>query len=505
MLRLIFFLIIAAIVSAIGIWLADQSGTVVISWPEVLGSDWPMPVGLAVVLAVVLALAAVVIFEVLRLIFSAPKKIIGARDHRKELKGYQEVSSGLMAVAAGDLAAARQHNRNAEKLLSQSAASLLLSAQTAQLEGKEDVAQIKFKQMRESAGGELLGLRGLLAQAIKGGDREEALSLANQAYRRSPTTPWVLTTYYDLLTRAGAWKQALNVITEMTRQNVVDKETSRKYRSILNHQIARNMRQAGDLGAALEMANQATHLEPGFVPAATERSAIAAALGRTRLAKQSVLRCWRINAHPELAEAYSKLAPNETPEGRLKRFRSLYEQRPNEICSKMVMARLSMAAKDWAGARRFLDKAVEIGPTSGVFRLLAELEKSTGASAEKVDALNAKAAEAKPDPAWVCEDTGEVSPTWEPFGTSGRFGSVIWTDPPAVTTMLSHERPAFALVHDGVEVSSSGGSQSDRAQKLGSGTRDHQKITEAISGQSDTSSSVTSRGGHASRAPTAAA
>ncbi|MEO1020343.1 MAG: heme biosynthesis HemY N-terminal domain-containing protein, partial [Pseudomonadota bacterium] len=172
---MIFFLVLAAVLSALGIWLADQTGTVMVSWPEVIGPDRPIPVGIAVVLIAVIALAVVIVFELLRVIVSAPKKIATARGHGKELHGYQEVSSGLMAVAAGDLSAARLHNRNAEKLLERNAASLLLAAQTAQLEGKEDVAQIKFKQMRESDEGELLGLRGLLAQAIKSGNDEEAL------------------------------------------------------------------------------------------------------------------------------------------------------------------------------------------------------------------------------------------------------------------------------------------------------------------------------------------
>ncbi len=43
-------------------------------------------------------------------------------------------------------------------------------------------------------------MRGLLADAVKRGDQEEALALAKRAYERSPNTSWVLTTYFDLLT-----------------------------------------------------------------------------------------------------------------------------------------------------------------------------------------------------------------------------------------------------------------------------------------------------------------
>ena len=48
-------------------------------------------------------------------------------------------------------------------------------AQTAQLEGKEEVAHLKFRQMLERPDAEFVGLRGLLAQAMKTGDYDEAL------------------------------------------------------------------------------------------------------------------------------------------------------------------------------------------------------------------------------------------------------------------------------------------------------------------------------------------
>ena len=52
---------------------------------------------------------------------------------------------------------------------------------------------------------EFLGLRGLLAQAIKDDDTATALRLARRAHLRRPNTPWVLTTLFDLQTQAGLW------------------------------------------------------------------------------------------------------------------------------------------------------------------------------------------------------------------------------------------------------------------------------------------------------------
>ena len=59
-----------------------------------------------------------------------------SRSRRHQVRGYQELTSGLMAAAAGDLSEARSHNRQAERLLPDNGSLLLLQAQTAQLEGK---------------------------------------------------------------------------------------------------------------------------------------------------------------------------------------------------------------------------------------------------------------------------------------------------------------------------------------------------------------------------------
>ena len=71
-----------------------------------------------------------------------------------------------------------------------------LAAQTAQLGGDEDAARRYFTAMLEKPETAFLGLRGLLMQAMKAGDRAEALSLARRAYEERPNTPWAVNCTY---------------------------------------------------------------------------------------------------------------------------------------------------------------------------------------------------------------------------------------------------------------------------------------------------------------------
>src|ERR687885_223948 len=182
MLRLIAFLVVAAVLAVVAVWLANHPGSVVIDWQ---GRTLQTSVGILVLAFLVVAVAFVVLFEIVR---------------------------GLRALPAR------------------------------WLEGREEVAHLKFRQMLRSRETELLGLRGLLAQAMRAGDREEALSLARRAYRRSPSTPWVLSTLFDLLAHAGRWEEALNLTAETVTQRVLSPDEARRHRVVLHHMVARTFR-----------------------------------------------------------------------------------------------------------------------------------------------------------------------------------------------------------------------------------------------------------------------
>ena len=219
MLRLVLFLVVAAALAWAAVWVVNHPGTLVVQW---LGHELILSVGTVIVAVVLFAALVILLFELLRWLLGLPSRLSTRRGRRRQVRGYEEVTRGLMAAAAGDLNAARAHHRLADRYLPDNGALLLLSAQTAQLEGKEEVAHLKFRQMLDRRDAEFVGLRGLLAQTMRTGDFDEALTLARRAYRRSPTTPWVLTTLFELLARAERWDEALTLVNEMRSQKLLD-------------------------------------------------------------------------------------------------------------------------------------------------------------------------------------------------------------------------------------------------------------------------------------------
>ena len=443
--KLVLFVVLALVAAPVAAWLADNPGQVRIAWLDV---EIETTVGLLLVGVLLVAAAAVLAFELLRWLFGLPRRLRERRGYRRLAEGYEALTTGLVAAAAGDVASARHHVRRAEKLLEDGVpALLLLEAQTAQLQGDETDAIRRFRAMLRNPETELLGLRGLLAHALKDGDQATALELARKAHRRSPSTPWVVTTLFDLLTRAEQWEEALVVLNQLADLKLVTPEQARRRRAILHLMLARKAAAAERFDEALRHARRAVKLAPAFPPAAVEASRIAARIGRNRLARRILENAWRLEPHPDLLAAYLELGGKDNPAERLRRVERLRSLQPFDPLSYIALAEAQMAAEDYDAARHSLARARELGATARVYRLLAELERRAGAPEEKVQEWLARAFDAPADKAWVCEDTGEVLPEWRPFGLSGRFDAVQWETPARLAALESDRKPATFLTH----------------------------------------------------------
>lgn len=447
MLRLILFLVVAVAVAAAAVWFANHPGNVAV---EFEGRQVQTTVG--ILLLAFLAVGAVIalLVELFRWLGGLPRRIRRSQRHAREVRGYQALTRGMVEAAAGNLGAARALHAEAERLLPDRGSVLLLAAQTAQLEGREEVAHLKFRQMLRSPETELLGLRGLLAQAVKTGERDEALGLARRAYRRSPTTPWVLNTLFDLLTRSERWEESLALTRELQAQRLVAPAQANRQRGVFEHLIAARLSDQNRPQDALKRARQAVKLLPDFPPAVVQAAELANQGGSRRRAQRILEDAWRADPHPDVARAYARLIETETPEQRLQRVETrLKPLRPDHPELHVALGELAIAAGRHDRAREALERALALEPTQRVYRLLAELERATSGDSARIQDWLLRAADAQPDRAWVCEDTGEVVPDWRPFGNSGRFDVVRWTQPPQVSTLSGREHGPFLVAEGG--------------------------------------------------------
>lgn len=168
MLRLVLFLLAVSVIAFGLSWLADRPGNLIVQWQ---GYELETSVFRAIVILAVLLGLAIVLWSVLRQIWNSPAAVGRFLNRRREKRGLEALSSGMIAIGAGDKALATRYAIQARKSLPNEPLTHLLRAQAAQLSGDRVTARRIFEAMLASPDTEQLGLRGLFLEAER--EREE--------------------------------------------------------------------------------------------------------------------------------------------------------------------------------------------------------------------------------------------------------------------------------------------------------------------------------------------
>lgn len=375
-----------------------------------------------------LVIAIMLLWSIIRLVFRLPTLMGLANRMRRQSKGQQAVARGLVAIGVGDQRLAQRYAGDAQKLLGKEPLALLLSAQSAQLNGDTKAAEATFKSMLDKPETEGLGLRGLYIEAQRRNDQDAARLFAEEAYRRAPQAPWAAEALLGFRAAQRDWRGAISIIEQSVSRRVIDRESGRQQRAVLLAAEAIDL-QANAPDEAQALALEALRVSPGLAPAADIAARRASAKGDYGKASKLVETAWKLNAHPDLAEAYLNARPGDSALDRLKRARALAKLQPNARESRFAIARAALDAREFAAAREALDALVLQKPSARACLLMAELEELESHNQGLVRSWLARASRAPRDPAWVAD--GVVSETWLPVSpVTGRIGAFDWVEPP---------------------------------------------------------------------------
>jgi HemY protein len=432
--RWLWFLIKVGAVAVAALWIADRPGQVSFVW---LGYRVETSIGVLLAALAVLLAVVLLLHRLWRLVWRTPRDLARLNQERKRQQGYRALSQGMAAVAAGDAGEAHRQAKLANKLLKDPPLILLLAAQTAQLGGDENAARRYFTAMLEKPETSFLGLRGLLMQALKAGDKTGALALARRAYDERPSTPWAVTTLLDLQLEGGRWNEAKLLLQQAVKLKAVPEAKARRIRAVVAAERAR----VEPIASGLDAAREAVKLAPDLVPARARLAELLTQAGRTREANKAIEQGWALMPHPLLAAAYAGLVPGEEALPRYRRFLRLAEIAPRHRESLLAEGECAIAAELWSEARKQLEQAASLEadrPSARLCRLMVRLEESPAGEAMAGRRWLIAAAEADPDPAWLCGRCGTLTQAWQADCPHCRaFDSLTWQAPQrAVTATL---------------------------------------------------------------------
>jgi HemY protein len=423
MFRIILFLVLIALAAAGAAWVADQPGDVVISW-GVWRASPSVPV---FVLVLGLTIVAVVFaWSLLRGLWGAPKRMRRRRHEKRQARGRQAITHGLLAIGQGDGHAARRHADIAKRLTADDPLALLLHAQSAQLDGDRAGAHRAFQAMAERSDTRLLGLRGLFIEAQRSDDPVAAVTIAEEALKLSPASTWASQAVLGFRCAQSDWTGALKILDNNFASGLIDRAAFRRQRGVLLTARALEL-ETQDRDLSRDSVTEAIKLAPTLVPAAVLASRFQSEAHQTRRAMKIIETAWLAQPHPDLADAYAHVKLGDSARQRLVRVETLASKAPGHIEGALAIARAAIDAAEFTRARETL-APFTADSTQRVAMLMAEIERTEHGDSGRARAWTLRAVRALHDPVWTAD--GYVSDRWRPVSpVTGRIDAFQWQTP----------------------------------------------------------------------------
>lgn len=434
MIKLLWRFFLLVLLAAGFAWIADHPGTVAIRWQ---GRLIDTSVFVAVVLAVLAVVAIWFLWSLFRRLWSSPQAVGRYWAFRKNRKGYDSLSRGIIAAGAGDATAAAKHAAIAGNALSDEPLVNVLAAQAAQLKGDRAAVKRIFEAMTKSPDTEALGLRGLFSEARQSGDVAAARRHAERALSLNPRLAWASSAVLQLQSAAKDWNAAALTLGQQIKSGLVPAADGNRKQAAMLAAQALAVEESGRM-EALDLALKAHKLDPALVPAALVAARVLITQASTRKASKIVKETWVVSPHPDLAELQAHLIPGDGPDARYDRVRDLLKEHKGGLEGAVALARAAVKAKRWEEARKALNPYLDERPQARICALMADIEEASGDKGRAREWLS-RALTAPRDPIWVSD--GVASPRWTPVSpVSGDIVPCEWKAPFEMPEQLEADR-----------------------------------------------------------------
>lgn len=433
--KVLFFVSLVAVVSLGAAVLVDMGGTLRIAlagWEFTLG---PLQM---VIAGLVLLLVTWGVLKVLGLLLATIRFLNGDEtaislyfDRNREKRGYQAVSDGLIALAAGEGRLALIKAQRAQKYLDQPELTTLLMAQAAEVIGDGQKATEAYKTLLANPDTRFVGIRGLMKQKLAEGDVFTALALAEKAFALKPRHAETQDILLKLQSESSDWTGARETLKAKQKGGSLPKDVYKRRDAVLALQQAKGVLDESASIEAREAAIAANKMSPDLIPAAAMAARSYILAGDKKNATRVLKKAWEAQPHPDLAAAFAEIEPEEEALARLKRFGTLTASQPNHEETKLLLAELNISAESFPSARRALGDLATSHPTQRTLTIMAAIERGEGSDDSVVRGWLTRALTAPRGPQWCCDNCQAIHAQWAPIcANCSGFDTLSWREPP---------------------------------------------------------------------------
>ena len=440
LIKILLFVVLVGVLTLGAEYLLESNGGIQLT---VAGTEYTLGPLQSVIAGVVLIITVWLLLKVLSLLLAVWRFLNGDEtaisryfDRNRERRGFQALSEGMMALASGEGRLAMAKAAKAEKYLQKPELTNLLTAQAAELSGDRKKAEETYKKLITADSTRFVGVRGILKQRLADGDTATALKLAEKAFALKPKHEETQDVLLQLQAGAQDWTGARKTLSAKLKHGSLPRDVHRGRDAVLALSEATDILNDDNSIEAREAAIEANRLSSDLIPAAILAAQSYIEKSKPKLATRVLKKAWEAQPHPELAASFAEIAPDETPQERIKRFALLTKIQPDHLETRLVQAELQLAAEDFPAARRALGDLAETQGDARALTIMAAVERGEGASDTVVKGWLARAVNAPRGPQWVCQNCQHVHAVWAPVCENCQsFDTLSWTAPSSPAVM----------------------------------------------------------------------
>lgn len=427
MIRLLFLLVLLALLSLGASWLADHPGSVTIYW-----LDWRIDTSFAFLAASILiaVIALWLVLAILGAVLRAPKTYLRWRQSRHYAQGLQSVTEGVAALVLADVPLAVEHTKKAQTLLGSQPITLLMQAQIARLKGDEERMVDLLESMLKHPETEFLAARSLSDAALKSRSASLALTYAQKATDIQPADHQAAVSLTGILLELGKYEEAQQAISRGQRKRALSRAQAKRLSAIVYAQQGAKLLDAGDGALALEAARQAWRRDRHFVPFVELMGRAYSKIGDDDAAYHLIRQTWKTHPHPYLLALFFKTQADAAPEAMLKKAEKLAAVRKSHFLSHLLIARANFIARKWQEARKAGKESLAVRESIPAMKLMSEIENAEYGDFDAAHLWLTRASEAPAEPMWQCSHCNSTHSLWSPLCPScGSVDSLVMQPP----------------------------------------------------------------------------
>lgn len=425
MIRMLAYLLLLVGLMAGVVWLADHPGTV-----QLDAFGYRLETSLMVLLCALVALMVSVglIILVIRALIGIPTSIHARRVLSHQRKGLDAITHTLTALASANWPlASRQLQQAGKQLGHDHPVVLLLGTQLAHAQGKRETVRHQLSAMLKHEQTRLIGLRGMIEQAMQDGDESTALAHAKEALAAQPSDRWLRLVMLDVLARQKQWAEAERQLRHARKHQALSTAELRRYEALLELMQAREALADGNHSHAAQHAARAWKLDASFAPIASLQLDCLQHQGQHRAWHRTIRQAWKLSPRHELGSRMLHAIAQEKPTTQRKLVEKLVAYQPDHAESYLLQAQLALKQARYDDARQHLRAALGLQESVRIYQLFADTLQAEGGQESQIQEWLRRAATAPAEACWHCAKCDHRQPEWSLHCSSCKaFDSFIW-------------------------------------------------------------------------------